>query len=48
MEELLKEYYSLPVTAMPQDFLAGKGNWGLTEEEYKTAMELAKKICGKE
>lgn len=34
-------YARLPVTATPKDFLAGKGNWGLTEREYKQAKRLA-------
>jgi hypothetical protein len=45
MENLLEQYYSLPVTSNPKDFLAGKGHWGLTAEEHKLAMELAKQIC---
>jgi hypothetical protein len=45
MEKLLEQYYALPVTANPRDFLDGKGNWGLTESEYAEALKLAKQIC---
>lgn len=46
----LKEYYALPVTESPEEFLKGYGNWGLTETEYKKAKTLAQLIikldCG--
>jgi hypothetical protein len=45
MEQLLEQYYALPVTSNPKDFLDGKGHWGLTEEEHKMATSLAKQIC---
>lgn len=44
MKKLLKLYYSLPVTVSPEEFLAGHGNWGLTEKEFKLATKLAKLI----
>ncbi len=45
--ELLAEYNKLPVTATPEEFMEGHGNWGLTEAEYRKAVRLAEKITGK-
>jgi len=45
-ESLLDRYNALPVTSTPAEFLAGIGNWGLTEEEHKLATSLAKRIIG--
>lgn len=44
LTELNEAYYALPVTTDPLSFLAGEGNWGLTESEYHVAKELAVKI----
>ena len=45
MYEALKEAYEhLPTTVPPEQFLAGQGNWGLTENEYKIAIILAKAL----
>lgn len=38
-------YNSLPITASPGEFLAGHGNWGLEEHEYKVAKILAAAIA---
>jgi hypothetical protein len=45
--KLEREYYALPVTATPKDFLLGHGNWGLAEWEYREAERLAKAIEAK-
>lgn len=45
--ELARELYAaLPVTASPEEFLQGHGNWGLTEPEHKLAKALAEYIAG--
>lgn len=36
-----KVYGKLPCTADPKEFLAGHGNWGLTEAEYDLALMCA-------
>lgn len=40
----LAAYNALPVTVSPSDFLAGHGNWGLSEAEYLVARRLARAI----
>ena len=41
-------YDSLPVTLTPQEFMAGKGCWGLTQNEFKLATRLARIITKKQ
>jgi branched-subunit amino acid aminotransferase/4-amino-4-deoxychorismate lyase len=38
--EARAKYNALPVTATPEEFKAGHGNWGLTESEYAEAKRL--------
>lgn len=38
-------YDALPTTVPPREFLAGHGNWGLKEHEFKLAEALAKFIA---
>ncbi len=40
-EVIQRIYDALPVTATPEEFIAGHGNWGLTESEYTIAMIAA-------
>jgi hypothetical protein len=40
-------YKKLPTTTTPKEFLAGHGNWGLTEKEHEDATRLARVIVGK-
>ena len=37
-------YGSLPVTASPEEFGAGHGNWSLTEQEFGNALALTRII----
>ena len=38
---LLECYNAYPVTASPQEFLDGHGNWGLAEPEFRAVQALA-------
>ena len=44
LNEARARYAALPTTSEPAEYLAGHGNWGLTEEEATEATELARFI----
>ncbi len=41
LDALQRIYAALPVTASPQEFIDGGGNWGLTESEHTVALIAA-------